>query len=159
MCNHFFPRDRTEVRWRHLSYLYSLNIGRDRTECTVVRNKPLSLDLLYQISITKLLYALWLQYLFSHETQTLHVKYVIFGGLIFQIFNWKKWGCCKNGDRGKGKMETQHNINHILTFITSSVFCSHFFILSLLVLVTPFLIPVPRFSNILRNKGIILLKL
>ena len=56
-------------------------------------------------------------------------------------------------------METQHNINYILTFITSSVCCSHFFILSLLVLVTPFLIPVPRFSNILRNKGIILLKL
>lgn len=40
------------------SYLYSLNIGRDRTEYTVVRNKPLSLDLLYQIRITKLLYAL-----------------------------------------------------------------------------------------------------
>lgn len=56
-------------------------------------------------------------------------------------------------------METQHNINHILTFITSSVFCSHFFILSLLVLVTPFVIPVPRFSNILRKKGTILLKL
>ena len=31
----------------------------------LLESKPLSLDLLYQISITKLLYALWLQYLFS----------------------------------------------------------------------------------------------